>query len=129
MDAGFGAAYRRDHSCNSLEHGTILAGFAKTLPMLYLTYGIIAGIGLGLGYTVPIAVLIKWFPDKRGLITGIAVAGFGTGALITAPVAHSLIRSYGVGPTWRRQALQVRSSPFVKHSAAGNGTRFGQRCF
>ncbi len=80
--------------------GTILAGFATTLPMLYLTYGVIAGAGLGLGYIVPIAVLVKWFPDRRGMITGIAVAGFGAGALITAPVAQSLIRSYGVGTTF-----------------------------
>src|SRR4051794_34848000 len=80
--------------------GTVLAGFAKTLPMLYLTYGIIAGAGLGLAYIVPIAVLVKWFPDRRGMITGVAVAGFGAGALITAPVAQSLVRSYGVGPTF-----------------------------
>ena len=80
--------------------GTILAGMARTLPMLYLTYGVIAGAGLGLGYIVPIAVLVKWFPDRRGMITGIAVAGFGAGALITAPVAQSLIRAYGVGTTF-----------------------------
>ena len=80
--------------------GTVLAGFAKTLPMLYLTYGIIAGAGLGLAYIVPIAVLVKWFPDRRGMITGVAVAGFGAGALITAPVAQRLLRSYGVGPTF-----------------------------
>jgi MFS transporter, OFA family, oxalate/formate antiporter len=80
--------------------GTVLAGFAKTLPMLYLTYGIIAGAGLGLAYIVPIAVLVKWFPDRRGMITGVAVAGFGSGALITAPVAQRLLRAYGVGPTF-----------------------------
>src|SRR3954447_8511102 len=80
--------------------GTILAGLATTLPMLYLTYGVIAGAGLGLGYIVPIAVLVKWFPDRRGMITGIAVAGFGAGALITAPVAQRLIGSYGVGTTF-----------------------------
>jgi OFA family oxalate/formate antiporter-like MFS transporter len=49
------------------------------------------GIGLGAGYIVPIAMLVKWFPDRRGLITGIAVAGFGAGALITAPLANRLI--------------------------------------
>jgi OFA family oxalate/formate antiporter-like MFS transporter len=63
---------------------------------LYLSYGLIGGIGLGLGYIVPVAVLVKWFPDRRGLITGIAVGGFGAGALITAPVATRLIQSVGV---------------------------------
>jgi len=63
---------------------------------LYCSYGLIAGVGLGLGYIVPVATLVKWFPDKRGLITGLAVAGFGAGALITAPVATSLIASVGV---------------------------------
>src|SRR6185436_9732753 len=59
--------------------GTVLAGLSHSLPMLYLTYGLIGGAGLGLGYIVPVATLIRWFPDKRGLITGIAVAGFGAG--------------------------------------------------
>ena len=67
---------------------------------LYISYGLIGGIGLGLGYIVPVAVLVKWFPDKRGLITGIAVGGFGAGALITAPVATRLIQSVGVLSTF-----------------------------
>lgn len=67
---------------------------------LYLTYGLIAGIGLGLGYIVPVATLVKWFPDRRGMITGIAVAGFGAGALITAPIASRLIVSVGVMKTF-----------------------------
>ena len=58
---------------------------------MYRSYGLMGGIGLGLGYIVPVATLVKWFPDKRGMITGIAVAGFGAGALITAPVATRLI--------------------------------------
>jgi OFA family oxalate/formate antiporter-like MFS transporter len=85
--------------------GTALAGLAQSLPMLYLTYGVIAGIGLGLGYIVPVATLIKWFPDRRGMITGIAVAGFGAGALVTAPVATSLINSMGVGTTFELLGL------------------------
>ncbi len=80
--------------------GTALAGTSHTLPMLYLTYGVIAGAGLGLGYIVPVATLVRWFPDKRGLITGIAVAGFGAGALITAPIAQRLISSVGVSGTF-----------------------------
>jgi MFS transporter, OFA family, oxalate/formate antiporter len=80
--------------------GTALAGLAQSLPMLYLTYGFVAGVGLGFGYIVPVATLIKWFPDRRGMITGIAVAGFGAGALITAPLATRLIDSIGVGHTF-----------------------------
>src|SRR2546423_166601 len=81
--------------------GVFLASFsANKLWWLYLSYGFIGGIGLGLGYIVPVATLVKWFPDKRGLITGIAVGGFGAGALITAPVATRLIESVGVLPTF-----------------------------
>jgi len=74
--------------------GIILAGLttpAHSLPLLYLTYGIIGGIGIGLGYIVPLAMLIKWFPDRRGFITGLAVAGFGLGALLTAQIAPPLL--------------------------------------
>src|SRR6266404_3042514 len=81
--------------------GVFLASFsANKLWWLYLTYGLIGGSGLGLGYIVPVATLVKWFPDKRGMITGIAVAGFGAGALITAPIASRLIVSIGVMKTF-----------------------------
>jgi OFA family oxalate/formate antiporter-like MFS transporter len=81
--------------------GIFLASFsANKLWWLYLSYGVIGGTGLGFGYIVPIAVLVKWFPDKRGLITGIAVGGFGAGALVTAPVASRLIQSVGVLETF-----------------------------
>ena len=77
--------------------GVFLASFsANKLWWLYLSYGLIGGIGLGFGYIVPVAVLVKWFPDRRGLITGIAVGGFGAGALITAPLATRLIQTVGV---------------------------------
>jgi len=81
--------------------GVVLAGQAGgRLWFLYLSYGVLGGIGLGLGYIVPVATLIKWFPDKRGMITGLAVAGFGAGALITAPIAERLISSVGVSQTF-----------------------------
>jgi OFA family oxalate/formate antiporter-like MFS transporter len=77
--------------------GVFLASFsADKLWWLYLSYGVIGGIGVGFSYIVPIAVLVKWFPDRRGLITGIAVGGFGAGALVTAPIATRLIQSAGV---------------------------------
>ncbi|HTB98326.1 MAG TPA: OFA family MFS transporter [Terracidiphilus sp.] len=78
--------------------GVFLASFsAHKLWWLYLSYGVMGGIGLGFAYIVPISVLVKWFPDRRGLITGIAVSGFGAGALVTAPVATHLIQSSNVG--------------------------------
>jgi OFA family oxalate/formate antiporter-like MFS transporter len=81
--------------------GTILASFCHgNLWWLYLTYGVIAGIGVGFGYIIPVAVLLKWFPDKRGLMTGVAVGGFGVGALVTAPVATHLIQTVGVMSTF-----------------------------
>jgi MFS transporter, OFA family, oxalate/formate antiporter len=77
--------------------GVFLASFSDhKLWWLYLSYGVIGGIGLGFSYIVPVAVLVKWFPDRRGLITGVAVGGFGAGALVTAPVATRLIQSVGV---------------------------------
>ncbi|GAC1445729.1 MAG: OFA family MFS transporter [Chloroflexota bacterium] len=81
--------------------GVFLASFTgHRLWWLYLTYGIIGGMGLGLGYIVPVATLVKWFPDKRGMITGIAVAGFGAGAVLTAPIATRLIGNVGVFQTF-----------------------------
>src|SRR6266849_8449688 len=81
--------------------GVFLASFsAHKLWWLYLTYGVIGGIGLGMGYVVPITVLVKWFPDRRGFITGLAVAGFGAGALFSAPAAAWLIQHVGLMPTF-----------------------------
>jgi len=81
--------------------GVFLASFsAHKLWWLYASYGFIGGIGVGFSYIVPIAVLVKWFPDRRGLITGIAVGGFGAGALVVAPVATHLIQSVGVLQTF-----------------------------
>ena len=81
--------------------GVALASLsAQGLWWLYLSYGVIGGIGIGFAYIIPISVLVKWFPDKRGLMTGIAVGGFGAGALITAPLATHLIKSVGVTTTF-----------------------------
>jgi len=77
--------------------GVFLASFSRLgLGWLYLTYGLMGGAGIGLAFIVPVTVLVKWFPDRRGLISGISVAGFGSGALITAPVATRLIETVGV---------------------------------
>jgi MFS transporter, OFA family, oxalate/formate antiporter len=80
--------------------GVALASLANgNIWILWLTYGVLGGLGLGLGYIVPLATLVKWFPDRRGFITGLAVAGFGAGALITAPLAQYLIDGVGVVKT------------------------------
>jgi OFA family oxalate/formate antiporter-like MFS transporter len=74
--------------------GIMLASITRgdeDLWLLVLSYGVISGFGLGFAYIVPIAMLQKWFPDKKGLITGLAVGGFGFGAVLTSPVARWLI--------------------------------------
>lgn len=68
------------------------AGIATgQLWLLYLGYGVIGGIGLGIGYISPVSTLIKWFPDRPGLATGMAIMGFGGGALIASPLSNSLM--------------------------------------
>jgi OFA family oxalate/formate antiporter-like MFS transporter len=82
-----------------LGAGMLLSAFGKSYPALAIGYGVIGGIGIGFTYVCPVATGIKWFPDKRGLITGLSVAGFGAGALILAPVARALIDSIGIFST------------------------------
>src|SRR4051812_30235830 len=62
-----------------------------SLPLLYLGYGVVGGIGLGLGYISPVSTLVKWFPDRPGMATGMAIMGFGGGALIGAPLGVELM--------------------------------------
>ena len=62
--------------------------------MMWLGAGVIGGVGLGLGYISPVSTLIKWFPDRRGMATGMAIMGFGGGAMIGAPLANLLINHF-----------------------------------
>jgi MFS family permease len=62
--------------------------------LLYLGYGVIGGIGLGLGYVSPVSTLIRWFPDRRGMATGLAIMGFGGGAMIAAPLSVMLMKHF-----------------------------------
>lgn len=81
--------------------GWLLASFATSVPMLYIVYGIIGGIGVGIAYGVPVAVSARWFPDRRGLAVGLTVLGFGFSAFFTANIANWLIGSYGIMNTFR----------------------------
>lgn len=81
--------------------GMFLTGFASSIIMLYLTYGIILGLGIGAGYGTATALTVKWFPDKKGLAGGLTAAGFGSGAIILAPIATRMIESVGVNTTFK----------------------------
>ncbi|KGP76644.1 hypothetical protein JT05_03685 [Desulfosporosinus sp. Tol-M] len=80
--------------------GFLLASKTTTVGWLYLTFGVLGGAGIGAGYVCPIATCVKWFPDKKGLITGLAVAGFGAGGLVFAPIAKNLIAQVGILSTF-----------------------------
>jgi MFS transporter, OFA family, oxalate/formate antiporter len=81
--------------------GWLLASTVTSVPMLYLVYGVIGGVGVGVAYGVPIAVAARWFPDRRGLAVGLTVLGFGFSAFFTANVAGWLIGAFGVMSTFR----------------------------
>jgi OFA family oxalate/formate antiporter-like MFS transporter len=81
--------------------GWLLASTAGSVQMLYPTYGIIGGLGVGIAYGCPVAVSARWFPDKRGLAVGLTVLGFGFSAFFTANIASYLIGAYGVMNTFR----------------------------
>lgn len=83
-----------------LGAGLVIAKYATTLAMFVFGFSILGGIGIGAAYVCPIATCVKWFPDKRGLITGLAVAGFGAGGLVFTPVAKSLIATEGIMNTF-----------------------------
>lgn len=76
--------------------GTAFALSQHSLLLMYLFYGVIGGIGLGTGYITPVSTLVKWFPNNRGLATGLAIMGFGFASLIAGPVMQLLIAKYGL---------------------------------
>lgn len=80
--------------------GSGLATTLGSLPLLYLFYGVIGGTGLGIGYISPVSTLVKWFPDRRGLATGLAIMGFGFASLISGPAAAKLITVVGINSTF-----------------------------
>jgi MFS family permease len=83
--------------------GYLLGGLGivwHELPLVYLGYGVIGGCGLGLGYVSPVSTLIRWFPDRRGMATGMAIMGFGGGAIIGAPLKRYFIRRFYEQPEY-----------------------------
>ena len=76
--------------------GTALAVHLQSLALLYLFYGFIGGIGLGVGYITPVSTLVKWFPNNRGFATGLAIMGFGFASLIAGPLMQYLVANYGL---------------------------------
>jgi MFS transporter, OFA family, oxalate/formate antiporter len=87
--------------------GLILSGLAmrtESVVLFYLGYGVLGGIGLGVGYISPVSTLVKWFPDRRGMATGLAIMGFGFGALLGGPAIGALIGGVGLAATFWIQA-------------------------
>ena len=110
-----------------------LGVYTHQIWLIWLGSGVIGGIGLGLGYISPVSTLIKWFPDRRGMATGLAIMGFGGGAMIGAPLADRLmnifagprrgrladVRRDGCAVLRRHDAGRVRVSPAAAGLAAG----------
>ncbi|UPT77766.1 OFA family MFS transporter [Sulfurovum sp. XGS-02] len=83
--------------------GTVGSGLAIHLEsklLLYFTYGVLGGAGLGIGYISPVSMLVKWFPDRRGMATGLAIMGFGFASAISGPAIKVLIDAVGVSSTF-----------------------------
>ena len=85
--------------------GIFLAGYTNSLTTLYLTYGILGGIGIGAIYGCTVPNTVKWFPDKRGLAGGLIAAGFGSGAVVFAPISVKIIANSGVLAAFRVEGL------------------------
>ncbi len=94
--------------------GLLLASWTHSLPMLYLTWGVMVGAGIGFGYLVPITVGSKWFPHHRGLVNGLAIAIFAAGSGIFGPLAGMLLERIG----WR-ETFQVLAGVFFVFTMAG----------
>jgi len=94
--------------------GFFLASYTRSLAVFYLTAGVIAGTGSGFGYVIPTSVGSKWFPDKRGLVIGLMVGGYGAGSGVFGPIALSLIASVG----WR-STFQILSLVFLAMTMTG----------
>jgi OFA family oxalate/formate antiporter-like MFS transporter len=81
--------------------GFFLSSYTSSLLFLYVTFGVVVGLGNGFGYATPIPVASKWFPDKRGLVVGLMVGGYGAGSALLGPLAIRLISNVGWRPTFQ----------------------------
>ncbi|MCP8616299.1 L-lactate MFS transporter [Salirhabdus salicampi] len=104
--------------------GSGLAVNMSSLPLLYIFYGVLGGIGLGVGYIAPVSTLVKWFPDRRGMATGLAIMGFGFAAAISSPIMDVLINSVGTANTFFALGIayfvvMVASSLYLEKPPAG----------
>ncbi|NBW61027.1 MAG: MFS transporter [Methylophilaceae bacterium] len=104
--------------------GLLLTAFGihqHQLWMMWLGSGVIGGVGLGLGYISPVSTLIKWFPDKRGMATGLAIMGFGGGALVGSPIATKLMEHFSVaGGTGVWQTFVVLAAVYAVFMLSGS---------
>jgi len=80
--------------------GWILSAYATNIYFLTITYGVVIGAGVGIAYGSPMTVVTKWFPEKKGLVVGLVLIGFGLSPLVTAPLVRNLIENYGVMKTF-----------------------------
>ena len=108
----------------ALGIGMILSSFTNSLAWLYVSYGLIGGLGIGLTYVTPITTCVKWFPDKKGLITGLAVFGFGAGSIVFSPLWTYLIEAIGWSATFLVtgilfSALVVPSAQILRNPPSG----------
>lgn len=79
----------------------------NNLPLLYLGFGVLAGTGIGLSYVPPVATLLRWFPDRRGMATGLTLMGFGGGALVSTPYMTWLINKFRRAPEYLGSTADV----------------------
>ena len=113
--------------------GSSLAVSLQSLPLLYMFYGVIGGVGLGIGYIAPVSTLVKWFPEKRGFATGIAIMGFGLASLVAGPLIQLLLQQFGLTVTFQILALSYLlvmtpsalylAPPSLRTTASENGSR------
>ncbi|MEU4149092.1 OFA family MFS transporter [Streptomyces sp. NPDC026659] len=87
--------------------------------LIVLGYGFVGGIGLGIGYISPVSTLMKWFPDRPGMATGIAIMGFGGGALIASPWSAQMLESFGTGPNGIALAFLVHGLSYAVFMTLG----------
>ncbi|MFF3499350.1 OFA family MFS transporter [Streptomyces sp. NPDC003247] len=96
-----------------------LGAATEQYGLIVLGYGFVGGIGLGIGYISPVSTLIKWFPDRPGMATGIAIMGFGGGALIASPWSAQMLESFGADPSGIALAFLVHGLAYAVFMTLG----------